>query len=116
MRRDVADHAEANLTVGVIDLHVLDRAIKPRHAAGDRAALERRPGRAACGEDAILVAEDQLRIRADVHHGDEPVLVKDVDREHACRGVGADVAADDRAAVHARFGMNRQQRFCRRLR
>ncbi len=80
----------------VVDAHILDRAIEPRHAAGDRAAFERRTGRARRGQDPVPVAEDQLGVGADVHDRDEPLFVRQVDRQHAGRGVGADVAADDR--------------------
>ena len=62
----------------------------------------RRPG---CG----AVAEDQLGVGADVHDRDQPVLVREIDRQHARRRVGADVAADDRRAVDARLRMDRQQ-------
>ena len=34
-----------------------------------------------------------------------------IDRQHARGRIGADVAADDRAAVHAGLGMDRQQRL-----
>ena len=51
----------------------------------------------------------QLGVGADVHDGDEPILVREVDREHARRGIGADVAADDRQPVDARLRMDRQQ-------
>ena len=75
---------------------VFDRAVEPGHAARDRAAFERRAGRARRGEDAMPVADDQLGVRADVHDRDEPLFVREIDRQHACGGVGADVAADDR--------------------
>ncbi len=35
--------------------------------------------------------------------------MREVNGEHACRRVGANVAADDRRAIHARFRMDRQQ-------
>ena len=41
-----------------IECDVFNRAVQPRHAAGDRAAFERRAGRAGGGEDAMFVAQD----------------------------------------------------------
>ena len=91
----VADHAEVECAV-VVDGDIFDRAIERRHAAGDRAAFERRPGGATAARMRCSVAEDQFGIGADIHDGDEPVLVRDIDRQHAGRRIGADVAADDR--------------------
>ena len=59
------------------DRDILDRAVEPGHAAGDRAAFKRRPGRARCRQDAVLVAQDQLRIGADVHHRHEAIFAGD---------------------------------------
>ena len=55
------------------------------------------------------VAEQQLGVGADVHDRDEAIFVREIDGEHARRGVGADVAADDRQAVDARLRVDRQQ-------
>ena len=100
--RAVADHAERERAV-VVERDVLDRAVQRRHAARDRAALERRPGRARRRQDPVPVAEDQLGVGADVHDRDEPIFVREVHRQHAGRRIGADVPADDRRAVHARL-------------
>ena len=58
--RAVADHAERERAV-LARLDRRDRAVERRHAAGDRAALERRAGRARRGEDAVAVAERSAR-------------------------------------------------------
>ena len=93
--RAVADDAEVECAV-VADRDVFDGAVERGHAAGDGAAFERRAGGAGGRENAMLVAEDQLGVGADVHDRDEAVFVREVDGQHAGGGVGADVAADDR--------------------
>ena len=93
----------------------LDRALEPRHATGDRSAFERRTGRARRRKDPLLVAEDQLRVRPDVHDGHEAVFVGQADRQHARRRIGPDVSADDREAVDAGLGMDREQAAPSRL-
>ena len=97
-----------NVPSSLID-DVLDGAFESRHPARDRAPFERRTGRTRRGKDAVAIADDQLRVRADVHDRDEPVFVREIDGQHAGGGVGADVAADDRQPVDAGLRVNRQQ-------
>ena len=103
-----ADHAEFEGAVAR-QRHILDRAIERRHAARDRAAFEGRTGRTRGRQNPVPVAQDQLRIGADVHHRDQAVFVRDIHRQHAGRRVRAHVSADDRSPVDARLRMNRQQ-------
>ena len=49
----------------------------------------------------MTIANDELGVRSDIHHRDEPIFVRQVDGQQAGRGVRADVAADDREAVDA---------------
>ena len=78
------------------------------HAAGDAAALEGRARRAGRGEQALAVADDELGVRADVEERRELVALGEAGGEQARRGVGADVAADERQAVDARLRVDRQ--------
>ena len=59
----------------VADDDLLDGARQAGHAEGDLAALEGRAGGARGGEHLVLVADDELGVGADVHHGDEALLV-----------------------------------------
>ena len=93
----------------VVDRHFLDGAIQRRHAASDRAAFERRARRTRCGQNPMPVADDQLGIGADIHDGNQALFMRQVHGQHAGGGIGAHVAADDRRAVDARLGMDRQQ-------
>ena len=61
-----ADHAEARLERLGVDPHALDRAGRGALAAADLRTLERRPGRAGRGEQALPVPEHDLGVRADV--------------------------------------------------
>ncbi len=91
------------------NLHFLNRAVQRRHAACNRAAFKRRPRRARCRENPMPVPDDQLRVRSDIHHRNQPLFMRQVHGQHCGRSVGSHVAADDRSAVHARLGMNRQK-------
>ena len=55
------------------------------------------------------VADDQLGVGADVHDRDQALFVRQIDGQHAGRGIGADVPADDGRAVDTGFGMDGQQ-------
>jgi len=105
---DVADDAELEAAV-VVDGDGFYGALETRHAARDGAAFEGGTRRTRCSHDAAAVPDDELRVRADVHQRDQAIFVGEVDREHARRGVCANVSADHRRAVHARLRMNRQQ-------
>ena len=104
----VADDAEADGAV-VGDRDFFDCAVECGHAAGDGSAFESGAGGAGCGENAMLVADDQLGVGADIHDRDEAVFMREVDGQHAGGGICADVAADDGSAVDARLGMNWQE-------
>jgi hypothetical protein len=107
LRRAAADHAQPKRPV-VVDRNVFDRAVEARHTAGDRAAFERRTRGTRRRQDAMPIAQQQLRVRADVHDGDEAIFVRKI-RGCGRRRVGANVAADDRQAVDPRVRMDRQQ-------
>ena len=92
--RSVTDHGAGDGAIRP-ELHLLDCAGKAGHAAGNLAALEGRAGRAGGGEDPVPVAEDEFGVGADIHHGYEAILVRQVDGEHAGGRIGAHVAADD---------------------
>ena len=104
----VADVAKADGAV-VGDFDFFDGAVQCRHATGDGPAFEGGTGGTGCGENAMLVAEDQLSVRADIHDRDEAVFVSEVDGEHAGGCIGPDVATDDGGAVNASPGMNGQK-------
>ena len=93
----------------IVDRHLLDRPFETRHSARDRASFKRRTGRTRGGKDPFAIADDQLRIRADIHNRNEPVLVREVYRQHARGRVGADVAADNRQTVNAGLWVNGQK-------
>ena len=111
----VADHAESE------DCHrrqsPLLRSPRPEPACRTRSLRPRKP--APPGQDAarmpMLVADDQLGVGPDVHDRDQPLLMRQIDRQHRGGSVRSHVAADDRRAVHARLGMNRQQAAQSRL-
>ncbi len=97
-----ADHLEAGLERVAVDAHSLDGAGRGALAAAELRALERRAGGAGGGELAMLVADDDLGVGADVdeqlHGGGAVRALGEDDR----RGVGADVAGDARCQVHLR--------------
>ena len=70
------DDADARLERLRVDADALDRARRRSLPAGDLRAFERGTGRARGGEQAIAVAEHDLRVRADVD--DEVHLVAQV--------------------------------------
>ena len=108
LRRAVADHAEFGTRRRRRSPRLRSRHRAP--ACRRRSRRLRTPGRPdRGGQNAVPVAEDQLRVGADVHDRDQAVFVREIDRQHAGRRIRAHVAADDRRAVDARLRMNRQQ-------
>ena len=109
-----ADHLEARLE----RLRSMrTRSIAPgaaRCPPRDLRALEGRAGRARAGQQAVAVAEHDLRVRADV---DEQRSCRRwsgrLGQDHA-RGVGADVARDARQDVYPRVGFDVQVELGRR--
>ena len=89
-----ADHLEARLQRRAVDAHALDRARRGALAAGDLRALEGGAGRRGAGEQALAIAEHDLRVGADVD--EQRQLVAKVGRlgEHDAGRVGADMAGD----------------------
>ena len=106
-----ADDPEARLERVAVDPDPLDRAGRGALATADLGTLEGRPGRARRGEQPALVAEHDLRVRADVDDERHPVgLVRLLGEDDPGR-VGADVAGDARQHVDpgARMGAQAQR-------
>ena len=101
-----ADDLEARLQRLRIDAHALDGARRRALAAADLRALEGRTGRARAGEQALVVAEHDLGIGADVD--EQRHLLGEVRAlgQHDAGGVGADVAGDAGQHVDARVAMD----------
>ncbi len=104
----IADDAETNAAI-LCDFYSLDGALERRHAAGDGSAFEGRSCRARCGQNAMLVADDQLGVGSDIHHCDETFFVGQIDGQHAGRSICADVTANDRCSVDTSLRMDGQQ-------
>ena len=97
-----ADGAEPELEGGGVDADALDRAGRGPLAARDLRTLERGSRRAGGGEQSIAVPEHDLGVGPDVDQQvDDILVVRRLAQDHA-RGVGADVAGDQRQRVHAR--------------
>ena len=101
-----ADHLDARLERRGIDAHALDGARRRALAAADLRAFERGTGGARAGEEAVAVAEHDLRVGADVDQ--QRHLVRQIGPlgEHDAGGVGAHVAGDARQHVDARVAVN----------
>ena len=91
---DVADHAQVERAA--VDLDDLDGAVGGAHAAADLRRLERRAGRRRRREDALLAAERDLAVRADVDEQAQPLVAVHAGREQAGHDVAADVGAERR--------------------
>ena len=104
-----ADDLEPRLERRGVDADALDRARRGALAAADLGALEGRPGRAGGGEQPVGVAEDDLRVRADVDDQVDPVRgpVRRLGEDDPGR-VRADVTRDARQDVDARARMGGQ--------
>src|SRR3990172_6681877 len=94
------------------ELHSLYRTRQCSHAARDSATFESRTRRTRSGEDLMSASQNEFGVCADVHECNEPILIHQVDCEHACRRVSAHMPADDRRAVDPRFGMNGKLEAC----
>ena len=80
------------------------------HAAADLRGLERRPGRRGGGHDAVLVAERDLRVRADVDEQPQALVAREAGGEHARDDVAADVGAQRRERERRRARVHRARR------
>jgi hypothetical protein len=103
-----ADHPEARLQGLAVDAHPLDGAGGGALAAGDLRPLKGRPGRRGAGQQALLVAEHDLGVGADVdHQGHLVAQVWALRQDDACR-IGAHVAGDAGQDVGPGVGMEVQ--------
>ena len=91
-RLDVPDHVQRDAIVGR-DLDAFDRALRRPHPAPDLRRLERRPGRRRGRDHALVRAERDLAVRADVD--EQPQTT--VPRQTGCQHPGDDVPSDVRA-------------------
>ncbi len=91
---DLADHAQVERAA--VDLDDLDGAVGGAHAAADLRRLEGRTGRRRRREDALLAAERDLAVRADVDEQAQPLVAVHAGREQAGHDVAADVRAERR--------------------
>ena len=112
----IADHVEVELAaVGdvadVADRHPLDGPGERRHTTTHAAAFEGGSGGAGRGEDALAVADEDLRVGADVHHHRHFFALGETGGEETGGGVGTDVARDQRQAVDPGFRVERQAEF-----
>jgi hypothetical protein len=100
-----ADHPEARLQGLAVDAHPLDGAGGGALAAGDLRPLEGRPGRRGTGQQALLVAEHDLGVGADVDHQGHLVAQVRTFRQDDAGRVGAHVAGDAGQDIGAGVGM-----------
>ena len=94
-----ADDLEPRTQVGRVDAHTFDGARRGALATTDLRALEGGTGRARTGEQALAIAEHDLRIGADID--DQHRLVRRLWRfgQQDGGGVGADVTGDARQQI-----------------
>ena len=117
-----ADDPEARLERGPVDAHALDGPRRRTLSAADLGALEGRTGRAGRGEQPSLVAQDDLRVRADVDEQGHPVrqlrfLGEDDPGRvgaHVTGDTGQDVDAGSRMGPESEVGRGRVDRPVRR--
>ena len=95
-------------SVAAVDPDALDGAGCGALAAGDLGAFEGRAGRARGGQQAALVAEDDLGVRADVDDERHPVRLVGLLGEDDPGRVGADMTGDARQDVDARARVRAQ--------
>ena len=108
-----ADDADPRLERLAVDADALDGAGRGALPAGDLGTLEGGAGRARCREQPVLVAEDDLGVRADVHDQRHPLgLVRLLGEDHPGR-VRPDVAGDAGQQVHARARVGAQPELAR---
>src|ERR1700749_1930104 len=73
----LADHAQLKCAV-VRDFYFFNGAVERRHTTSDGSAREGGTGRAGRGQNAVPVADNQLRVGADIHHRNQPLFVSQV--------------------------------------
>ena len=99
-----ADHLELDPAVREHD--ALDRALGRAHAAQDLPALERRAGGRGRRHHALVVAADDLAVRADVDEQPLLGLPREAGRHDVAHDVGADVRPDRREQRDAALGVD----------
>ncbi len=87
--------------------HALDRALGGAHAAPDLGRLEGRAGRRRGRDHALLRAERDLGVRADVDEEPHPAVAGEAGREHARDDVAAHVGAERGEGVGRRARVQR---------
>ena len=101
----VADDLQLDVVVG--DADALDRALGGAHAAADLRGLEGGAGGRRGGEHALLAAQRDLAVGADVDEEPDAAVAREAGGQHAGHDVAADVGAQRgedegrRARVHA---------------
>ena len=108
-----ADHFEARLQRFAIDAHALDGAGRGALAAGNLRALESRAGRRGAGDEAILIAEYEFGIGADIDQQSEFIAQIRPFGEHDGGGVGADMAGNAGQAIDESAGRDIEAEFAR---
>jgi hypothetical protein len=93
-----------------IDAHALDRTGRGALAAADLRALEGRAGRAGAGQQALVVAQHDLGIGADVDQQRHLFGQVGPLGQHHAGGVGAHVAGNTRQHIDARIAVDRGNR------
>ena len=78
------------------DLHALDRALGGAHAAADLGRLEGRAGGRRGGQHALVGAERDLAVGADVDEQPHALVAREAGGQHAGHDVAADVGAERR--------------------
>ena len=86
----------ASVDPAVAQLHALDRAVGRAHAAADLRRLEGRAGGRRGGDHAVLVAQRDLRVRADVDEQPQALVARQPRGEDPRDDVAADVGAERR--------------------
>ena len=103
-----ADHLEARLQRLWVDAHALDRAGRGALTAADLRALESGAGGAGASEQALVVAQDNFGVGADVDQQRDLVGQVGSLGEQDARGVGADMAGDAWQHIDARVAVDRK--------
>ncbi len=88
--------ARVRLLGGDVEDHALDRALGGAHAVQDLSSLERRARGRRGGDDAVVVADDDLAVRADVDQQPRRVSRAIPVATHVGHDVGPHVRADRR--------------------
>ena len=109
-----ADDPDARLQRLAIDPDAFDRTRRGALAAGDLGTLEGGAGGARRGQQPTLVAQHDLRVRADIDDEGHPLCLMGLFGEDDAGRVRADVAGDARQDVDARTRVRPQAEFRRR--